>query len=316
MCVQSQAQNTDDGGSATWRVIHGNNVIDDDSHYGYGNQTSQVSSSGSFGSNYGAYSVNSWGKATAQAELKAFTQVSASGAGLGIQPSRINGSASAYFGEYWDIIPSEAYPGGSISSVVDLSWDGSFTINSPGAQFGNPYFNEVGLSVNFNLYEVGDAESEPVPVWNYVSGYLILRANGTDGLGQDFENTNFDTTVFGFDPSNPWVESGNNYDLELDITPEVRPLGEFGYAIEISGDLPFEATVGRRYLATYGLEVYANVTGVEGFAEADFSQTGTVDIATVDPNDGLFVMVPEAASYSLWMSIFVSSLLVARPRQV
>lgn len=312
----SYAQPDADGSNANWYHILNTTIVEsgNDSQNSYTTSNLQtqgiITNSGS--GNYGWAKIDTYARPTANQELKAYSRVELQSLGADItsSPTRVNADSLAFLGERWTTQASPTSglaPGSVFPAFAQPAWDGTLKVDVPGftLPLTSPNFNEVGVNFDFRLFEL-DANfpnSDPIPVLEYFSSDLVLRANGTDTAGDLFLTgvSKFDTDVTEYDPTNPYTPTGNTHSMTLTATPVTMASG-VGFDIELGGDLiPFSAELGKTYMVTYGMGVYANVTGAEGFAEADFFNTGTVSLISNDPNAS-FAVVPEPTTFALLLT--------------
>ncbi len=140
------------------------------------------------------------------------------------------------------ILQSEIFDQTQVDSIVDLSWDGSFGIDVPShpSPLTSPNFNEVGVSVDFTISQIDPnvEEGEPIPVWSYVSPYLVLRADNTNLDGNDFVSDlgSFPVAVEEFDVDNPFNPTGNFFNTgTVDLVPVDPAEGSFTVVPEPAG---------------------------------------------------------------------------------
>jgi len=295
----SVAQLINIGSTAEWNAIDITTIYDDqyvsDNDFG----GSSASRNGIFtdatgAGNYDYFEANAFGQVNNQAELRAYTSAftsSVGGGGLDTRPSRINVQASAFLQRDATYIPSGGQT--TASARFEFAVDGEITIDIPGYNASAPFpnFNDSGLSVDARLFEIdpGASFAEPVPVWEFFMGDFVL-----DPSGLLISSPNFTATEF--DPANPYTPTGNTGTVNLASSPQVVPSG-IQQLIVLSGSLPFEARADKVYRMDIGLSVRSNITGEEGFAEADFLNTGTSELVLVNPSDGEFYApVPEPSS--------------------
>lgn len=328
------AQNAASGSSASWKAIAGTTIYDSETVFRDGitpsslmNRSKVFSNTAQTNENYGSWESSSYGEVTSSRDLRVYSKTSIDDRGRAHElPSRIFSDASAYLGDVWRADSPILSAGSSFPAFASVRWDGQMIMRVPNPlttpSLGtSPNFSEVGVSVGYTVFVFDDnyPDSEPFPILNYHSDYLILRADGKNQNDVDFLTglPYFDTTVYLTDPSNPGSSTTTTLDISGRAMSGLNP-GEYGFDVDIGGNLiPFTATVGERYLVNFGIGVYSNVTGAEGSAEANFLNTGTVSFEAANPSEASFtpIVIPEPSSLALVLLTLAAILAVGIHRR-